>query len=63
MSKLAESSSVLERLIAAAHPATPKELLRTLAQEDDPLLLYLLASNPEGPHENLAEICLKARAP
>ena len=60
LSKLAMSSALLERLIAAAHPATPKELLLTLAQEDDPLLLYLLASNPEGPHENLSEICLKA---
>ena len=63
LSKLAESSALLERLIAAAHPATPKELLLVLAQEDDPLLLYLLASNPLGPHEPLLEKCLKAQTP
>jgi hypothetical protein len=60
---LAQSDILLDRLIAAAHPDTPNDLLDGLAKEQDPLLLYLLASNPLGPHELLLEKCLKAQTP
>ncbi len=50
LGRLAQSEILLDRLIAAAHPDTPYDLLEVLAKEQDPLLLYLLASNPLGPH-------------
>ena len=63
LGRLAQSDILLDRLIAAAHPDTPYDLLDGLAKEQDPLLLYLLASNPLGPHELLLEKCLKAQTP
>ena len=63
LGRLAASTTLLDRLIAAAHPATPCNQLELLATEEEPLLLYLLASNPSGPHETLLEKCLLAEMP
>ena len=43
-------------LLIAANPATPEQILKQLATEDDPLLLEQIAENPSAPALTLANL-------
>lgn len=46
----------LFRVLAAAHPRTPDQILRQLANDDDPEVLWALAGNPNAGDEILVKI-------